>query len=147
MHEKLEYCGNLMLSKYPSAHGGVDSKGNELTEVIMPSLEGTGFTLIPHKNERSATLASKRHVLERTRMDLMSSLNVVDDAQCDLDEYQIQLKLELDDKKSLETKINNRKQTILDFKQKVKELRRLRKAKATEFLESELVSIAKEITQ
>ncbi|USD59029.1 hypothetical protein J4N45_10855 [Vibrio sp. SCSIO 43140] len=136
-----------MLSKYPSAHGGVDSNGNELTEVIMPSLEGSGFTLIAHKDERTATLASKRHVLERTRMDLMSSLYVIDDAQCDLDDYRLQLKMDLDDKQWLEIKINNLKQTILDFKAKVKELRRLRKAKPTEFLESQLVAIAEKMTQ
>lgn len=148
VHDNLEFCGVVMLSKYPSASGGVDSLGNETVEVILPQLPNeSGFTFIAHKDERTAILASKLHVLDKSRMDLLSNLYVIDDSQCELDEYRLKLKMGLDDKQWLETKISNLKQTILDFKEKVKELRRLRKAKPTEFLESELVAIAKKMAQ
>lgn len=143
IHDELGYCGILMLSKYPSAQGGYDSKGNEVVEVIMPLLpENSGFSFIEHKDQRSALLACKRYILVESRLELLSHLWVVNDAQCDLDEYKVQLKSDPTEFQYWESKISSSKETIQHFQLKAKKLKQIRKSKIKEFLESEIVDIA-----
>lgn len=143
IHDELAYCGVLMLSKYPSADGGYDSKGNEVVEVIMPSLpENSGFSFIEHKDQRSALLACKRHILVESRLELLSHLWVVNDAQCDLEEHKVQLKSDPTELQYWESKISSSKETIQHFQLKAKKLKQIRKSKIKEFLESEIVDIA-----
>lgn len=147
IHNDLKLCGILMLSKYPTAEGGVDAKGNENVKVILPDLpDGSGFQLIEHSTEQEARLACKHHVVSRSRNDLLSCLWVINDTECDLDEHRIVIKSPIEDKDYYQRKIINCKNTILDFKGKVKELKQLRKARTKEFLESELISIARNLT-
>lgn len=143
IHDELAYCGILMLSKYPSAHGGYDSQGNEIVEVLMPSLpESSGFSFIEHKDQRSAMLACKSHILDKSRSDLLAHLWVVNDTQCDLDEFKVQLKSDPDHVQYWKSKIATSKETIEDFQLKAKNLKQIRKSKIKEFLESEIVDIA-----
>lgn len=136
-HKNLNYCGIILLSKYP-AHTGEIKDGFEVCEFIPPQVS-ENFSFIHHDTKEEAVFAAKFHALEVTKKLLPQLQSKM-------------LSLELENQNNLfvikkgkapatltlDEAIVTNNEVIANLKTQISTLKRLRNKKTAELLEDDI---------
>jgi hypothetical protein len=137
-HEKLELCGIIMLSKYPTADGAT-TDGIENTFVPMPDVNN--FEFFPCESKADAQHKAKLHTFMITHSKIIE--RVQPEATLVNEHHKYLEKTDRIKTDLLKNDIQSREEEIDTLRIEIKQLKRLRKAKVREFVESELISVDK----
>lgn len=140
-HDKIvSLTGIIFCNKYPSATMGVDSKGNETTETIIPSIDG--FEFIACKNKEEAKLEAKNQIFIATNEHLTNIGCWIAMAETKIEHLKFLIKNNLSDNSDRDTKlIELETEGLGEYAAKKRIYKMLRRRKTEEYVEPELSTL------
>lgn len=137
-HENLDLCGIIMLSKYPTADGAT-TDGMENTYVPLPDVNN--FEFFPCESKADAQHKAKLHTFMMTHSKIIERVQLEAEKQLVNEHHKYLERTERTKTDLLKQDIASREEDIATLKLEIKELKRIRKSKVREFVESELISL------
>jgi hypothetical protein len=138
-HKNLNCCGIIMLSKYPTLGRETDELGIEKTYVPIPNIPGLSFWACESKQE--AQREAKLHIYKVTSTQIIDLIRSETEKTLLNEQHRLLAKTATPKVDGFSDEIRKRELEIAEIKQAVKGLKRIRRAKVPEFLESELVKL------